>query len=140
MVQNVDSFAARFEQLRGETSYQKLSDAVAAQTGVRISAQAMHKWVQQDGGITLENAKVIAEYFKVSPGWLLFGEGEGRPPTIDSAIRELPAANKQQSIDYLEYQLKSAAPFMAAEKLAHYMTMIEGFKRDIARRRRENQQ
>lgn len=140
MIESDSSFAARFEKLRGETSFQKLSDAVAAQTGIRISAQAMHKWVQQDGGITLENAKAVAEYFKVSPGWLLFGEGQGQQPTIDAAIREMPAQNKQQSIDFLEYQIKSAAPFMASEKLAHYMAMIERFKRDIERRREENSQ
>lgn len=133
MVENEGSFADRFERLRGDTSYEKLSDAIALKCGVRISAQGMHKWVKQGGGITLENAKVVSEYFGVSPSWLLFGEG--KPSAIEEVIAQLPDDNPQQTIDFIEYKLQRSEHLIASEKLAHYMKMIEDFRQDIAKLR-----
>ena len=95
----------------------------------------MHKWVKQGGGITPDNARVVAEYFGVSPGWLLFGEGDAPEPRMRNALFEMPAENAQQSLDFIEYQLSRSGKFIAAEKMARYMTMIDDFRQDLAKRK-----
>lgn len=135
MVEKQGDFGTRFEELRDGMSYQDLSDAIFARAEVRITPQAMHKWVKQGGGITPDNARVVAEYFGVSPGWLLFGEGPEPQPRIRHILEDLPPENSQQSLDFIEYQLGRAGKFIAAEKMAHYMTMIEGIRQDLAKRK-----
>lgn len=135
MVENEDSFAARFEALRGARSYQELSDAIADAHDIRISPQAMHKWVH-GGGITPENAKVVALFFGVTPGWLLFGEGAESVPSVEDAVLELPGDQPQQTIDFLEYQLRRSAPMIAGEKMAKYMAMIDGIRKDLEKKRK----
>lgn len=131
MIENAKTFGERFENLRGDRSFQELSDAIQAATGQRISPQAMHKWVKQSNGISLENARLVAEFFDVSPAWLLFGEGEPKPPPINRIVRDMPAESQQQTIDFIEYQLSKAHGFIAAEKLSDYMTMIDDIRRDM---------
>ena len=41
--------------------------------GIKVTAQGLHKWVN-GGGISAENLKDVARYFKVSPAHLYFGE------------------------------------------------------------------
>lgn len=135
MVENEDTFGSRFEALRGARSYQDLSDAIDKRYGLRISPQAMHKWVK-GGGITPDNAKIVAEFFGVTPGWLLFGEGADTRPSVEDAMQELPGDQQQQTIDFLEYQLHRSAPMIAREKLAKYMAMIDGIRRDLEKKRR----
>jgi transcriptional regulator with XRE-family HTH domain len=140
MVENTGTFAERFEKLRNGMSYQALSEAVEAKTGVRISGQAMHKWVSQDGGITLENARAIAMYFDVKPGWLLFGEGEEptHKPGLEEAISELPDDTPQRVLDFIQYNFERAEGLLASDKLAHYTAMIENIKRDLDARKQKD--
>lgn len=137
MVENEGSFAERFERLRNGVSYEKLSDAIAAKTGVRISPQGMNKWVTRSGGITMENAKAVAEYFSVSPSWLLFGEGKPSTSiTLEDVISQLPDDNPQQTIDFIEYKLQRSEHLIASDKIARYMDMIDRFRKDIEQRRK----
>jgi transcriptional regulator with XRE-family HTH domain len=140
MVENTGTFAERFEKLRNGMSYQALSEAVEAKTGVRISGQAMHKWVSQDGGITLENAQAIAAYFNVKPGWLLFGEGEeaAQQPGLEQAIGELPDDTPQRVLDFIQYNFDRAEGLLASDKLAHYTAMIDKIKRDLEARKKND--
>ena len=135
MVEKQSDFGSRFEELRGDMSYNDLSAAILERFGARITAQAMHKWVKQGGGITPENARIVADYFGVNPGWLLFGEGPAPEPRIRHILEDLPPEHSQQSLDFIEYQLSRAGKFIAAEKMASYMTMIESIRQDLAKRK-----
>ena len=135
MIEKQGDFGARFEELRDGMSYNDLSAAIFERFGVRITAQAMHKWVKQGGGITPDNARVVAEYFGVSPGWLLFGEGPEPKPSIDKIFYEMPVDMAQQTLDFSEFNLNKCKKFIAAEKMASYMTMIDGIRRDLVKRK-----
>lgn len=131
MVEKTETFADRFEQLRGERSYEALSDDIAKKTRVRISAQAMHKWATKNGGITLENARAIASYFDVSPAWLLFGDGPGPRYHLTEAIQDLPEEAQQQVFDFIGYKFERAEGLIASDKLSNYLKMIQRFKDDL---------
>lgn len=138
MVEESGTFAERFEKLRGALSYGRLSELIEERTGHRISGQAMHKWVKADGGITLENARVIAEFFGVTPAWLLFGEGPGpQHPDLADIIRGLPDDNPQQVLDFISYKIERAEGVIATDKMADYMKMIEGIRADMDRRKNQ---
>lgn len=74
------SFAARFETLRAGRSLKALAADIQRETGRRITAQAMHKWLQ-GGGVTLEHIEILARYFRVTRAWLLWGD----EPHVDDA-------------------------------------------------------
>lgn len=135
MVENQGDFGERFEKLRLGRSYQDLSDAIFESTKIRITPQAMHKWVKQGGGITADNARVVADSFEVSPGWLLFGEGEAPAPKLGDVVLDLPGDKPQQTLDFIEYQIQAGSKFIASEKLASYMTMIDRIRKDLKKRR-----
>lgn len=136
MIENAKTFGERFETLRGPRSYQELSDAIFLKVGQRISPQAMHKWVKQSNGITIDNARLVAEFFEVSPAWLLFGEGEAKPPPINRIVENLPADNQQQTLDFIEYQISKSEGMIASEKLTDYMAMIQRIREDMEQRRK----
>lgn len=132
-----DTFAARFDALRGDRSYQDISDGIEKRFGVRITPQAMNKWVK-GGGIKPDNARVLADFFDVTPGWLLFGESPAkRQLDVKDAVLELPGDQSQQTIDFIEYQLHRAAPMIARDKMAKYMTMIDGIRKDLSKKQRD---
>ena len=135
MVENQGDFGERFELLRAGRSYQELSDAIFERHQIRITPQAMHKWVKHGGGITPDNARIVADFFKVAPGWLLFGEGERPEAHVEDAIRDLPDDRCQQTLDFIEYQIQRSVPHMAAEKLSSYSTMISKIRADLERRK-----
>jgi hypothetical protein len=67
-----DSFAERLTALKGDTSFHELARQMQ-KAGIKVTAQGLHKWVN-GGGISAENLKDVARYFKVSPAHLYFGE------------------------------------------------------------------
>lgn len=133
MVEKIETFAERFERLRGNTSYEALATGIELKTKVRISPQALHKWVK-GGGVAVENIRAVANYFGVSPGWLLFGEGAGPDATehLESALQDLPQESQQQVLDFITYKIERAEGLLANDKLARHMALIESFKRDLA--------
>ena len=139
MIKDQNDFGERFERLRGKMSYQDLSNAIFLKTGVRITAQAMNKWVKQGGGITPDNARIISQFFNVKPGWLIFGEGAGPGEHIDDLIRDLPETDNYQTLDFIEYKVERATQFMTAEKLARYMNMIDKIRSDLDKRKKTGQ-
>src|SRR3954469_6039917 len=76
-VETTEGFGKRFEDLRTGMSYQALADAIQRKTGIRISAQAMHKW-SKGGGIEPKQVQLLAEFWGVSAAWL--PRGGGGPP------------------------------------------------------------
>lgn len=137
MVEKIDTFAARFEKLKGPLSYQELSDAIFKKMAVRISPQAMHKWVKEDGGISIDNAKIVAAYFGKRPGWLLFGEGEEQAagPNVNNLIVDLPEDSGQMTLDLLEFQLERGKGLIASDQVAGYFKMIDSLKKDLEKRK-----
>lgn len=43
---------------------------------LKVSQPTVHNWVNEAHGITWANARRVAEYLKVSPGWIMFGSDE----------------------------------------------------------------
>lgn len=128
MIENVGTFAARFEQLRGGMSYQTLSDAVHRKSGIRISPQAMHLW-SKGGEISEENLAVLAEFFGVSKAWLRYGEGD-----LEDALVQLPEESRQQVFDFIRYKIERADTQIASQSLPDYLAMIDRIKDDMNKR------
>lgn len=103
-----DTFADRFERLRGGMSYQALSDGIARKTGVRISPQALHKW-SHGGNIDQDNVKLVAEFFGVNEAWLIYGTGAESKLSLDEVVNALPPAEAEKTVDFIKYQLERAA-------------------------------
>ena len=131
MVENESNFSERFEKLRAGRPYQEISDEIFQRFNVRISPQAMHKWVKVNGRISEDNARIVAQYFDVSPGWLIFGEGQPQRHRFLHILENMSAENAQQSLDFIEYQLQKSERSIAAEKLPSYIKMIESIRQDL---------
>jgi hypothetical protein len=71
-----ETFADRFMRLKGDESFQSLSDRMAKK-GLHISPQSLFKW-SKGGGVTPENLMLLAQFFDMSPGALFFGEDSSR--------------------------------------------------------------
>jgi hypothetical protein len=128
------SFAERFDKLRATRSLQALSDAVYEKTGVRISPQAMQKW-RRGGGIKPKHAATIADFFGVTPVYLLFGTGPVAARPLEEGVRSLPAESGQQALDFLQYQFQRSKELFTQDIFAEYMTMIDRLKADMRRRK-----
>jgi len=136
MVEKTGTFADRFERLRGGMAYQALSDAIYRKTGIRISPQGMHKW-SKGGAITPENLRVLSEFFGVREGWLLFGEGpEQAESSLNELVGALPDDSAQQVLDFIRYKIERADSLVASERLSHYLAMIDDIKKDMAERKK----
>ncbi len=85
-----ETFADRFLQLKGDESYQLLSDRMA-KAGIAITAAGLHKWAA-GGGITPENLTRVATFFGVSPAELFFGEETRQAEDLDSTTALLVQA------------------------------------------------
>ena len=141
MVEKTERFADRFEKLRGDTSYQALSDALYIRANVRISPQAMHKW-SKGGAITPENLRIVAEFFGVREAWLLMGESsEQDDASLKKLVDALPGDNGQQVLDFIRYKIERSDPaIIANETMSHYLSLIDGIQRDLTERRKKGHQ
>lgn len=138
MVEKVQTFAERFEQLRGGMAYQALSDAVHRKTGIRISAQGMHKWAK-GGGIDPESLKPIADFFGVSESWLMYGTGPEAGPSLQEAVGALSESDQQQVLDFIEYKIVKTEGLIASDRTGGYMKMIARIREDMKRRLKEDE-
>ena len=139
MVDSDATFAARFARLRGSTSFESLSEAIYRRYGKRISAPAMHKWAQ-GGGITVDNLRILADHFGVSPAWLMLGEGSMHGPvSLEHVLHALPDNNGPQVLDFIRYKIERAEGMIASDRLGEYMKMIDTIRQDMERRRKEDE-
>lgn len=104
---------------------------LAEQAGV--SAQAVTKWIQT-GQISRANATEVARILGVSLDALLGGGQSGRAQ-IGDAIDSLPEEQQQQVLDFIRYKIERSEDFIASEKAAHYMKMIDRIKADMEGRK-----
>lgn len=100
---------------------------------VGVSAQAVTKWIQT-GEISRTNATKVAKILDVSLDALLGGSQSEREE-IGKAIDDLPDEQQQQVLDFIRYKIERSEGFMASEKAAHYMKMIDRIKADMAGRK-----
>lgn len=56
--------------------------------------------------------------------------GPGAGHTLDEIIRDLPANDRQLTLDFIQYRIERAAPMLAREKFARYMKMLTNIKDD----------
>jgi Tfp pilus assembly protein PilV len=103
-----ETFADRFERLRGGMSYEALSEAIHRKTGVQISAQALHKW-SKGGKADAANLKAVADFFGVNEAWLSYGTGRDSQLSLDEVINALPPTEAEKTVDFIKYQLERAA-------------------------------
>jgi hypothetical protein len=126
--ETTEGFGKRFEELRAGMSYQALSDAIQRKTGIRISAQAMHKW-SKGGGIDPKQVQLLAKFWGVSAAWLAYGVGSPTAaPTLDDAVKALPEDAQLQVLDYIRYKIERASALMAEENRAKYVSLLESMK------------
>jgi hypothetical protein len=135
MVEKVETFGERFEKLRGGMSFQALSDAIYRKTGIRISAQGIHKW-SKGGGIEQDKLKLLAEFFGVTEAWLTYGEAPA--PTLDEAVGKLPDESRQEVLDFIRYKFSRAEGLIASDVASDYHVMIDRIRKDMEDRLRRD--
>lgn len=128
-----NTFADRFEQLRAGMAYQALSEAIFRKTGRKISAQALHKW-GKGGGVEIENVKAAAEFFGVDEAWLMYGTGDRDAASLQRIVDALPADERQQVLDFVEYKFAKTDGLLASDIAGDYMKMIDKIREDMKRR------
>jgi transcriptional regulator with XRE-family HTH domain len=80
-----------------------------------------------------------AQFLDVDVEWLVLGEGSPeriRKTSMRMAeiVDGLPKDPRQQTLDFISYQVTKAEPLMAGEKAAHYHQMIESIIKDMKSR------
>lgn len=98
----MEGFGERLKGLmsRRQISYHAMGNIVG------VSGQAVHKWVK-GGGISPGYVKTIANYFKVSPAFLFFGEENVLPQQeieILFKFRKMDPEARKAVMDYVEFQ------------------------------------
>jgi transcriptional regulator with XRE-family HTH domain len=104
-----------------------------------VSQAAVVQWeTGETKTLRAEHLLKIALKLKKSPHWLQTGKGEENPQRdIGGAIEALPDNGGQMILDFLQYRFEKAEGFIASDKIAHYLAMIEDFKRDLAARKKQ---
>lgn len=82
--------------------------------------------------------KVIraAQFLDVDVEWLVLGEGSPdriRKTSLQMAqiVDGLPRDPRQQTLDFISYQITKAEPLMLGERAAHYHQMIDSIINDM---------
>lgn len=107
---------------------------IAEKFGVR--QPAANKWFSGKGLPELATVVAIASWANVNTEWLLSGRGPKRGAAMDmravilsEALLDLPQADRDELLNYLDFKLRKAAgSFIAAERIPRYEVMIEAFK------------
>lgn len=139
-----ETFADRLLRLKGEESYESLASRMAKR-GIKITAQALHKWCH-GGGITPENAKEVAKFFEITPGELLFGEEQRKigddlsreAQLIGRAWDKVPERMRRElGRDLLKTALAYTEPSNDKERnfMAKVRSAIDDLTKDTVKRR-----
>lgn len=139
----LEEFAARLREIcrdMGLPADRGLQTRLAEQ--FRVSPNAARKWVQGLGMPELETAIEIANWGGVNVIWLLQGKGPKRGDKLDTkaivlneAMDAIPPDDRQMVLDFMRYKIERADGIIAGERMARYLTMIDNFKADMAKRR-----
>jgi hypothetical protein len=126
MVDRIETVAERFEHLRGNMSYQDLSDAIFEKIGIRITPQAMHKWAH-GGNIAPENVEVVCQFFNIPQGWFLFG-GSRIAFSLEDVVNALPAESRREVLNFVRYNIERHSTELRAKdpgKAPDYLKYID---------------
>ena len=137
-------FSARLREVceeMGMPAARGLQTQLAAKFGV--SPNAARKWVQGLGMPELDTAIEIAKWAGVNINWLLQGTGPKRGDKLETqalvlneAVDSLPADDRQMVLDFMRYKIERADGFIAGERLARYLSMIDSIKADMAKKKK----
>lgn len=104
---------------------------------ILISVAGVTKWLNGEGMPELEKAIALANWAGVNVTWLLQGAEPKRGSQVDvsslvlrDAIDDLPPSGSQATFDFIQFQLVQADGFIAPEKLARYMKLIDNIKKN----------
>jgi len=130
------TFAARFKWAieRSPHNQTALAAAIGATTGT------ITQW--KTGDTKKYDAELVikaAQFLDVDVEWLVTGQGSPeriRKTSLRMAeiVDGLPSDPRQQTLDFISYQVTKAEPLMAGEKAAHYHRMIESIIQDMKNR------
>jgi transcriptional regulator with XRE-family HTH domain len=112
----------------------QLAAAIGATTGT-ITQWKTGETKKYDAELVVK----AAQFLDVDVEWLVLGEGSPeriRKTSLRMAeiVDNLPREPRQQTLDFISYQLTKAEPLMAGEKSAHYHKMIDTIISDMQRR------
>jgi len=136
MAKLLESVGERIRRCRlaAKLTQQQLGDAAG------VSSAAVSQWESGDTK-TLKpvNLFKIAVALNKSAEWLITGKGSEEPRwMLHDAVSELPGDDPQQILDFIGYRFEKAEGFIASDKIAHYMKMIENMKRDLQARKKRS--
>ena len=133
---DLSTFAGRFKWAidHSPNNQSALAAAMGATTGT-ITQWKTGETKKYDAELVVK----AAQFLDVDVEWLV--TGQGRPERIRKTslrmaeiVDGLPSDPRQQTLDFISYQVTKAEPLMAGEKAAHYHRMIESITRDMKNR------
>lgn len=133
---DLSTFAGRFRWAiaRSPNNQSALAVAMGASTGT------ITQW--KTGDTEKHDAELVvkaARFLDVDVEWLVLGEGSYErirktSQQMAQIVDGLPLEPRQQTLDFISYQLTKAEQLMAGEKSAHYHKMIDTIITDMKRR------
>lgn len=135
------SFAARLNELCDDMQLPAHGRQALLAKQFGVGPKAARKWLLGEGYPEMDLAIRIAQWANVSFNWLMTGMGpkrEGHADTkvvvLDEALDSMPVDDRQQVFDFIEYKIHRNEAMFAGERLTRYLTMIDAFKKDRAKR------
>lgn len=87
--------------------------------------------------LNAENLTKAAQRTGKNPKWLATGEGpENDPSALGAILQEFSDDTRQQTFDFIEYQIDRAKDTLGADKVNSYHKMIERIKADMAKKKK----
>jgi transcriptional regulator with XRE-family HTH domain len=134
--EDLSTFAGRFKWAiaRSPNTQSALASAMGASTGT------ITQWkTGQTDKHDAELAVKAAQFLDVDVEWLVLGIGSPeriRKTSLQMAqiVDSLPRDPRQQTLDFISYQVTRCEPLMAGERAAHYHKMIDSIITDMKSR------
>lgn len=101
-----------------------------------VSDAAVSKWLRT-GEVARDRLVDLARTLEISVDQLLTG-APAPSSDVQEAFDSLPDADRQMTLDFLQYRWERAEGVVASEKIARYVAMIERIKADMKRRHEQD--
>lgn len=133
---DLSTFSGRFKWAieRSPNTQSALATAMGATTGT-ITQWKTGETKKYDAELVVK----AAQFLDVDVEWLVLGEGNHErirktSQQMAQIVDSLPREPRQQTLDFISYQITKSEPLMAGEKAAHYHQMIESIIHDMKNR------
>ncbi len=137
-----ETFNSRFVKLKTESglSFEGLSQAILARTGINISHAALHKYAN-GGNIDEPTLEALATYFGKTPAWFRYGIGETPTNTfevIGDMVQQLADEPRQMVLNLLKYEFSESATRVISEPgvSVTYAEFLDRVIKDMAEKRK----